>query len=575
MQDGRKRVVIEGVEPEIDCGRFAAKRIVGDRVIVEADIYTDGHDAVSALLLWRAADETLWREVPMQPLVNDRWQADFTPDHLGRWLFTVEAWVDRFATWYRDMRKRVAAGQDPGAQLLVGMDLIEGAIARARLRGTPANEIDWLSEWSQRLETGGEWKDRTKGLFSGELLEAMSLFPDRSNATLYPHELPVRVEREKARFSTWYELFPRSTGQGSQHGTFRDVERLLPYVRELGFDVLYLPPIHPIGTTFRKGKNNTLDPTGEDLGSPWAIGSEAGGHRAIHRQLGTIEDLRHLIGAAGDLGIEIALDIAFQASPDHPLVREHPEWFRRLPDGSIQYAENPPKKYQDIYPFDFESEEWRSLWVELRDTMLYWAEQGVYIFRVDNPHTKPFAFWEWAIAEVHERFPEVIFLSEAFTRPKVMSYLAKAGFTQSYTYFTWRNTSWELREYMLELTRTKLKEFFRPNFWPNTPDILHEYLQHGGRGAFMSRISLAATLTASYGIYGPAFELLDHQPREPGSEEYLHSEKYQLREWDLDHPDSLREFIARINRIRRENRALQSNENLEFHRSENDQILCY
>jgi len=407
-------------------------------------------------------------------------------------------------------------------------------------------------------------------------------------ATTYPKELAVVVDREKARFSAWYETFPRScakkTPVAEQHreasesgrcATFRECESRLPYIASMGFDVLYLPPIHPIGHAHRKGKNNRAYAGPDDPGSPWGIGSEEGGHKAIHPQLGTLEDFRRFVSKAREHGMEVALDISFQCSPDHPYVKEHPEWFRHRPDGTIQYAENPPKKYQDIYPFAFETEHWRELWEELKGIVLFWVEQGVHIFRVDNPHTKPMRFWEWLIGEVKEKYPDVIFLSEAFTRPKVMYNLAKLGFTQSYTYFAWRNTKWELTQYFTELTQTDLREYFRPNLWPNTPDILTEYLQTGGRPAFMARLVLAATLGASYGIYGPAFELWEHTPRERGSEEYLDSEKYEIKHWDLSRPDSLKDLIARVNRTRKENPALQSDWSLRFHPVDNDQLICY
>ncbi|MBI4543717.1 MAG: alpha-1,4-glucan--maltose-1-phosphate maltosyltransferase [Gemmatimonadetes bacterium] len=409
-----------------------------------------------------------------------------------------------------------------------------------------------------------------------ELLALMDAYPDRRQATTYDKELVVVVDRERARFSAWYELFPRSCSPGpGRHGTFRDCEAWLPYVAGMGFDVLYFPPIHPIGRTYRKGQNNAPQADPEDVGSPWGIGAAEGGHTALHPELGTLEDFRRLVERAAEHGLEIALDLAFHASPDHPWVREHPEWFRRRPDGTVQYAENPPKKYQDIYPFDFECQDAPALWGALEGVVDFWLEQGVRIFRVDNPHTKPFAFWEWLIAEVKARHPEVIFLSEAFTRPKVMFRLAKLGFTQSYTYFAWRNTRWELVEYFTELTQTAVREYFRPNLWPNTPDILNEYLQTGGRPAFVARLVLAATLGASYSIYGPAFELLERRPREPGSEEYPDSEKYELKAWDVNRPDSLKDLITRVNRIRRENPALQSDRGLSFHRVDNEQLVAY
>jgi starch synthase (maltosyl-transferring) len=387
--------------------------------------------------------------------------------------------------------------------------------------------------------------------------------------------LEVLVDPVRARFSTWYEMFPRSARGDGRHATFKDCVALLPYVQEMGFDVLYFPPIHPIGTTARKGKNNAVSAQPGEVGSPWAIGGKEGGHKAILRELGTFDDFHALVKEANRRGIEVALDIAFQCSPDHPYVREHPDWFRKRPDGGIQYAENPPKKYQDIFPFDFESKDWKNLWAELKSVFEFWAGHGVKIFRVDNPHTKAFDFWEWCIGELKKKHPELIFLSEAFTRPRIMHKLAKLGFTQSYTYFTWRNTKEELADYFTELAQHPSREYFRPNVWPNTPDILHEALQHGGRPAFIVRVVLAATLAANYGLYGPAYELLEHLPREPGSEEYLNSEKYEIRRWDRGRADSLRELIARLNRIRHENAALQGDWSLRFHPTDNHQLLAY
>jgi starch synthase (maltosyl-transferring) len=568
-EEGRRRVVIEGVEPEIDCGRFPVKRVVGETIAVEADAFTDGHDAITCRLLWSPEGQEMWNETAMEPLGNDRWRAEFSASTQGRWLYSVAAWVDHFKTWRRDLKKRVDAGQDVSVDLLVGANLVREASERAA-----SSDARVLAGLADDLETGSSQARITLAL-DDELAALMDRHADRRFETVYPKELAVVVDRERARFSTWYEMFPRSAGTGGRHGTFRDCEARLPYIAGMGFDVLYLPPIHPIGQAFRKGKNNALEPEPGDVGSPWAIGAAEGGHKAVHPELGTLEDFRRLVGRAKEHGIEIALDIAYQASPDHPYVKEHPEWFRKRPDGTIQYAENPPKKYQDIYPFDFESEEWQALWEELASVVDFWAGEGVKIFRVDNPHTKAFPFWEWMFPEIKRRHPDALFLSEAFTRPKVMYRLAKLGFTQSYNYFPWRNNRWELVEYFTELTQTEVKEYFRPNLWPNTPDILTEPLQIGGRPMFVQRLILAATLGASYGIYGPAYELMEHVPRERGSEEYLDSEKYQIREWDLARPDSLSELIALVNRIRRENPALQSDHSLRFHTADNDQMIVY
>ena len=455
----------------------------------------------------------------------------------------------------------------------VKSELLEGAVLiREVAKKADKADAQWLQKRAADLESG---KEGISPASSESLREMISRYPDRSGASRYEKTLPVLVERERARFSAWYELFPRScTSRPNRHGTFRDCEKRLPYIAQMGFDVLYLPPVHPIGKSYRKGPNNALKAGSEDPGSPWAIGSPEGGHKSIHSQLGTLKDFNHFIETVRKQNMEVALDLAFQCSPDHSYVRKNPQWFRHRPDGSIKYAENPPKKYQDIYPLDFECEDWRNLWNELRDVVLFWIQNGVYIFRVDNPHTKAFRFWEWLIAKVREKHPKTIFLSEAFTRPKVMRYLAKVGFSQSYTYFTWRNTKPELTQYMLELTQTEVREYLRPNFFANTPDILHEYLQFGGRAAFKIRVVLAATLAASYGIYGPAFELCENRAI-PGTEEYLDSEKYQIRLWNLEDARGIQDLVARLNQIRRENVALQFDRNLEFYPVDNEQLLCF
>ncbi len=566
-----RRVVIENVTPEVDGGRFPIKRVTGERVVVEADIFCDGHDSLSCVLLHRKAGGKAWREAPMTHLGNDRWRGEFAVTDLGRHEYMVQGWVDPYLTWSLDLRKRVEAGQDIRVDLLIGAKIVWEAAERA----TGKDKAD-LEHLSAALMGEGDTDDLASMAWDPGLVALARKHADRSKATLYDRPLTVVVDREKARFSAWYEMFPRSASHDpSRHGTFEDVERLLPYIADMGFDVLYLPPIHPVGYSYRKGKNNTLVADATDVGSPWAIGSSEGGHKEVHPELGTVEDFRHLVHAAKQHGIEIALDVALQASPDHPYVQEHPEWFRQRPDGTVQYAENPPKKYQDIYPFDFESRDAKGLWKEVCSIFDYWADQGVRIFRVDNPHTKPFNFWEWTIAEVKRKRPDVLFLSEAFTRPKVMHRLAKLGFTQSYTYFTWRNSKWELTEYFQQLAHSPSREYFVPSVWPNTPDILHAYLQTGGQPAFIVRLVLAATLAANYGIYGPAFELKESAPREPGSEEYLNSEKYEVKAWDIHRPDSLKDLIARINRIRRENVALHSDWSLKFHPVDNERLLCY
>ncbi|MGN6107288.1 MAG: maltotransferase domain-containing protein, partial [Kofleriaceae bacterium] len=479
--------------------------------------------------------------------------------------YTVIAWVDAFATWRHGLERKFAAGVDVSVELLEGALLVDAAIAR----GAPLAESARLLRSTDRPAA-----ERVAHATSRELATAMAAHPDRHHAAHYPGERWVHVERALAGHSSWYELFPRSTGAPGTHGTFRDAEARLDYIAELGFDIVYLPPIHPIGHAFRKGPDNAPSAGPGDPGSPWAIGAAEGGHTAVHPELGTLADFDRFVGAARRRGLEVALDIAFQASPDHPWVREHPTWFRARPDGTIQYAENPPKKYQDVYPFDFETPDWQALWRALRDVFAFWCARGVRVFRVDNPHTKPIPFWEWCLRELQERYPDAIFLSEAFTRPKLMYALAKVGFSQSYTYFTWRTTQHELVHYLEELTRTEVAEFFRPNFWPTTPDIFPEHLQHGGRGAFAMRLVLAGTLASSYGIYGPSFELMERTPR-PGAEELARNEKYELRSWDLDRPESLRHLIARLNRIRRDHPALHGDRSLRFHRTDNDLVMCF
>jgi len=565
------RVVVERVNPEIDGGRFAIKRTVGESVLVEADIFADGHEAVAGVLLYRRDGALGWSEVEMEALPNDRWCGRFVVSEIGCYRYTVEGFIDPFETWRRDLEKRAEAGQDARADLMVGAQLIAAASEKAS--GADAMR---LAELGALLRQPSDVESAVAVVLGGELSRLMRRYRERLGVARYQRELGVIVERERARFSSWYEMFPRSCSpEPNRHGTFRDCGARLPYLERMGFDVLYFPPIHPIGVTHRKGKNNRIASGPNDPGSPWAIGGAEGGHKAVHPQLGTLEDFRDLLAKAREVGIEVALDIAFQCSPDHPYVKEHPSWFKWRPDGTVQYAENPPKKYEDIFPLNFDSPDWKELWEELKSVVMFWAEQGVRIFRVDNPHTKPFAFWEWLIAEVRAAYPDAIFLAEAFTRPKVMYRLAKLGFSQSYSYFAWRNTKSEIVQYFTELTQTEVSEFFRASLWPNTPDILTEYLQWGGRPAFMIRLILAATLGASYGIYGPAFELCENRPLEAGREEYLDSEKYEIRFWDLERPDSLAGLIARVNRIRRENPALQWDSRLRFHDVDNDQLLCF
>ena len=570
--EGRSRVVIENVEPQINCGLFAIKRITGDLVAVEADVFGDGHDHVRARLLWKQEGASSWESVDMRPLGNDRWRAEFTVDKIGRYRYTLVGEVDHFETWQSDLKKRVEAGQDLAVPFATGAALLDQVQPRANKQDSAK-----LASWAKKLRAA-ENKDEAAVAFAlqAELLEMVHRYPDPTIETWYERELEIVVDRERAGFSAWYELFPRSwSPTPGKHGTLRDVANRLDYVAEMGFDVLYLPPISPIGKSFRKGKNNTVEAAPGDEGSPWAIGSDEGGHTAIHPLLGNLKDFAALVKRAKELKMEVALDIAFQCAPDHPWVKEHPEFFKKRPDGSIQYAENPPKKYQDIYPLDFESSNWQGLWEALKEVFSFWMDQGVLIFRVDNPHTKAFPFWQWVIPELKAKDPNVLFLAEAFTRPRVMERLAKLGFSQSYTYFTWRDTKEELTRYLLELTATSVREYFRPNFWPNTPDILPGHLQSGGLPAFRFRLVLAATLTANFGIYGPAFELGENAPYKPGSEEYLNSEKYEIKSWDLTKPTSLKPLITKLNGIRRANPALQSNLQLHFHPTDNPMLMCY
>jgi len=571
LAKSRNRIQISRVRPEIEGGRYPIKRVVDDVLKITADIVVDGHNALDAVLRYKEETQSEWSETPMEHDINDRWQAQLRVNRLGRWQYTIEAWIDGFASWQRDLEKRVNAAQDVAVELLIGLDLV----TQAAMRVSPADQ-DAFARCIEAISNKQNTAEAIKVALSDELADLMRRHPDREHAARYKEILPVIVDPKQAQFSAWYEVFPRSCSpHPGAHGNFNDLIARLPYIADMGFDVLYLPPIHPIGATHRKGRNNNPVCEPGDVGSPWAIGAAEGGHTAIHPQLGSLDDFRKLVAQAKVFGISIALDLAFQCSPDHPYVKEHPEWFQMRPDNTIQYAENPPKKYQDIYPLEFQSSAWEALWEELRRVVMYWIDQGVRIFRVDNPHTKDFSFWEWLIESIKKEAPDTIFLAEAFTRPKLMSQLARLGFTQSYTYFAWRNSKWELEDYLTTLATTDLKEYFRPNFWPNTPDILNDYLQIGGQPAFKARLVLAATLSSSYGIYGPAFELCEGQPVEIGSEEYLNSEKYEIRHWDLDAPHNLKHYIAQVNKIRRENVVLQSNDNLKFYPTDNENIVCY
>jgi starch synthase (maltosyl-transferring) len=612
--DGRSRVVIEDVTPQIDGGRHSVRRIVGDKMTVTAAIFADGHDRLAAQLHYRHKSDSQWNAVPMTAEENDLWSGSFSVDRIGSWTFTVVGWIDHFATWASDLKKRLTAQNDLNARVSpedIRLALLSGAIlvqeAAARARGADASQLTKLAaSFNSIADKHAAYYDNP---VTAEILALVNRYPDLSLATRFEPELPLWVDRERGRFSSWYELFPRSTSPNpGHHGTFRDVERQVSEIAGMGFDVLYLPPIHPIGHSFRKGPDNQALAGPDDPGSPWAIGDTSasqfskgakgetpmdkregkheneqeneGGHKSIHPQLGTFADFDRLIATTAAHGMEIALDIAFQCSPDHPWVAEHPNWFATRPDGSIQYAENPPKKYQDIYPLNFESPDWQSLWDELYSVFEFWIKRGVRIFRVDNPHTKALPFWKWCLEKLLDNYPETIFLAEAFTRPRLMYALAKAGFTQSYTYFTWRNTKAEIHSYLTEITQPPISEFFRPNLWPNTPDILHKSLQQGGRPVFMQRVVLAATLAANYGIYGPAYDLCENAPANPApgateSEEYLHSEKYEIRQRDRNAPGTLVPFITLLNQIRHANPALQANRSLHFHAVDNSNLLCY
>jgi len=570
MKPARRPIVIEHVRPAVDDGRYPAKRVVGDVLAVSADIFKEGHDLLAARICYRTHDESAWREAPLRPADNDGWAGAFRLEANTRYRYTVEAWTDTFGSWVEEMRRRIAGGQtDLASELLEGAEMVRRtqAVAAGPDRAS-------LGRALERVAGASSQDARLDVLLDGELRQLMARVAPRPDLTRHDRELEVVVDRPEAAFAAWYEMFPRSQGRvPGRHGTFDDCIERLPDIRRMGFDVVYLPPIHPIGRTARKGPDNALAAAPGDPGSPWAIGSPEGGHTAVHPDLGTLEGFRRLVKSAQGLGLEIALDFAIQCSPDHPWVREHPEWFYPRPDGTIKYAENPPKKYQDIYPINFATEAWASLWDALLGVVRFWIEQGVRTFRVDNPHTKPLDFWAWLIRQVQERDPDVIFLSEAFTRPKVMRALGKAGFTQSYTYFTWRNFKEELTEYLEELTRSEMAEYFRGNFFVNTPDILPEVLQRGGPPAFRMRATLAATLSSVWGIYS-GFELGEAAAL-PGSEEYQASEKYEIRVRDWAAPGNLKDHIARLNTIRRENRALHSMGGLRFYASSSPHVLFY
>jgi len=570
MSRGFPSAVIENLEPLVDGGRYPTKRIVGEDLVVEADIFKDGHDVVAAVLKWRVLGERRWRETPMAYVDNDRWRGVCTLYDIAIYEYTVEAWTDTFRGWQQEFAAKFSAGiSELRSEALEGAALLEAASRRARDRADSTR----LVELSRRMCKAGN-AEINEIAQSRELEVLMATYTDRGNATDYAPAPRVIVDRPAAQIGAWYEFFPRSAeGRGDRGSTFRDCLPRIDHAKAMGFDVIYFPPIHPIGHTNRKGRNNSITCEPGDPGVPWAIGSEAGGHKAVEPSLGTLADFDWLQKQVRKRGMEIALDFAINCSPDHPYVKEHPDWFYKRPDGTIKYAENPPKKYEDIYPLNFRCDDWRGLWAEMKSIVLFWARRGVRIFRVDNPHTKPVAFWEYLVSGVRDKYPDVVFLSEAFTRPKMMKALAKAGFNQSYSYFTWRNSKRELIEYFTELTQTEMSEYFRANLWPNTPDILPFVLQDGGRPAFMIRVLLAATLSTLYGIYS-GYELCENEAL-PGREEYLDSEKYQWKERDWNAPGNIKDWIAQLNKIRRENRALQFYDNLRFYHTDNDAILFY
>ena len=569
-EQGLQRVIVEQVTPEIDGGRFYIKKIEGDILNVEADIFADGHDEIGARLLFKHWDDTEWLYMPMSLINNDRWQASFELPKTGFYYYTVAGWVDHALTWHHGFLKKYQDAQHLNIELLIGANLLENMLPSA----TPAHQKQ-INKLIKIFRDEKQYTLAVTAVLGKELLDLIALYPDLENAVTYFRELKVYVERKKAGFSSWYCFFPRSASRTEgKHGTFKECEALLPRIAEMGFDVLYFPPIHPIGFNFRKGKNNAVNALPGDDGVPYAIGSHEGGHKDILKDLGTLQDFKHLIAEAAVHGLEIAMDFAIQCSPDHPYVKQHPKWFKWRPDGTVQYAENPPKKYQDILPVNFENDDWENLWRELKSILDYWCEQGIRIFRVDNPHTKSFHFWEWCIAEVQRKYPGTIFLSEAFTRPKVMKELAKLGYTQSYTYYVWRNSKQELTEYLTELTQTEVKDYFRPNFWPNTHDINPYVLQNGNEPGFIARYFMAATLSSNYGIFGPVYELMYHDPY-PGKEEYLNSEKYEVRYWDWEKRNKLTGIITRVNAARKVNAALQTTNNLKFCEINNDKLLAY
>ncbi|SHH49930.1 alpha-1,4-glucan--maltose-1-phosphate maltosyltransferase [Winogradskyella jejuensis] len=565
----QKRVVIDYVSPQINDGKFFIKRIVNEVINIDAHVLVDGHDVIAASVLYKHEKERSWKETRMALINNDEWKASFTVEKQGFYSYKVEAWVDYALNWQHGIERKIEDNQHVKSELLEGIEYLKPLLKKAT-----ASEKKYLQMCIDAFGDENQYDNAVAEAKSETLHQIFYKYPEKflANST---EVYQVYVDRKKALFSTWYEFFPRSASEiEGQHGTFKDCERLLPRIAEMGFDTLYFPPVHPIGYVNRKGKNNTTEAYDGDVGSAWGIGSHEGGHKDIHPKLGTVEDFKTLVKKAKNLGIEIAMDYALQAAPDHPWVKSHPDWFKWRPDGTVQYAENPPKKYQDILPIYWESKDYKNLWKECLDTLFYWIDCGVNVFRVDNPHTKPYYFWNWIISEVKKEHPDVLFLAEAFTKPKVMQQLAKQGYTQSYTYFTWRNTKQELVEYMTELTQTNQREYMRPNFWPNTPDINPFHLQGANESKYMQRYALAATLSSNIGIYGPVFEQMIDDAI-PGKEEYYMSEKFQLKHYDWFKQNKLTMIISKINQIRHQHEALQQTNNIKFCHVENDNLLAF
>ena len=569
MQKNQRRVVIENISPQLNNGEFQIKRVVNEIVTVKADVLADGHDIIASAVLYKHEDAKEWREVRMQPRENNNWQASFTVENQGLYAYKIIGWVDYALNWQHGIHRKIDDNQIVHSELLEGIDFLKKCSKKAT-----ASEKKYLKSLEEIFADATKYNKAVSEAISNKLHTIFLKYPEKKLVNT-SKDLPVYVDRLKARFSTWYEFFPRSASQKDNvHGTFKDCEKLLPKVVEMGFDTLYFPPVHPIGEVNRKGKNNTTEAKDGDVGSCWGIGSKLGGHKSIHPELGTIQDFKSLVKKASKLGIEIAMDYALQAAPDHPWVKEHPSWFKWRPDGTVQYAENPPKKYQDILPIYWESEDYKNLWDECLDTLYYWIDCGIKVFRVDNPHTKPFYFWNWVISEVKVKHPDVLFLAEAFTAPKIMQALGKHGYTQSYTYFTWRNNKHELTEYLEELTKTDQKEYMRPNFWPNTPDINPFHLQGANESKYIQRYVLAATLSSNIGIYGPVFEQMIDEPI-IGKEEYLNSEKFQICKYDWFKQNKLTSIISKVNKIRKNQKALQQTNNIKFCTINNDNLIAF